>query len=150
VGNGLVNMVLSFVPLILVMVVTHVPITWAMLFLPVPMLMGACFALGIGLFVSTLAVYFRDITAMYSIILTAWMYLNPIMYPAKLLGPTLETWLPRLNPMFNIIDMFRQPIQQGQLPPFTECWQTGLISIVVLLIGWLVFTRKADEFAYRI
>jgi ABC-type polysaccharide/polyol phosphate export permease len=150
VGNGLVNVVFSFIPLMIVMVATHVPITWAMLFLPVPMLIGACFALGIGLLVSTLAVYFRDITAMYSIVLSAWFYLNPIVYPAKMLGKTLETWLPILNPMYNIIDLFRQPILNGQIPPLPEIGMAAVIAVVSLLVGWFVFTRKADEFAYRI
>jgi ABC-type polysaccharide/polyol phosphate export permease len=102
------------------------------------------------LLVSTMAVYFRDITAMYSIILSAWFYLNPIVYPAKMLGPILEKWLPILNPMYNIIDLFRTPILKGQIPPLPEIGITALISVVVLLVGWFVFTRKADEFAYRI
>jgi ABC-2 type transport system permease protein len=150
IGNGLVNMVLSLVPLLLVMVIVGVPIRWTMLFLPIPMLILACFALGIGLLLSTLAVYFRDITAMYSIILTAWMYLNPIIYPENLLKPEFSFWLSHLNPMWEIIRIFRMPIYDGIIPTFQILWPAATVALVVLVIGWVVFTRKADEFAYRI
>jgi ABC-type polysaccharide/polyol phosphate export permease len=150
IGNGLVNMVLAIVPLLLVMLATGVPVTPALLFLPVPMVIAACFSLGIGLLLSTLAVYFRDITAMYSIILTAWMYLNPIVYPASLLSPDFRYWVSLLNPMWNLILMFREPILDGRIPNFADIWPVTLISIGILIVGWFVFTRKADEFAYRI
>jgi ABC-type polysaccharide/polyol phosphate export permease len=150
VGNGLVNMVLSFIPLFVVMLFTQVPLTWALFFLPVPMLIAACFTLGVGLLLSTLAVYFRDITAMYSIILTAWMYLNPIVYPVTMLSDQLRFWDSLLNPLWTIIDLFRTPVLYGTIPPFTEIWPVALISIVILFVGWIIFTRKADEFAYRI
>jgi ABC-type polysaccharide/polyol phosphate export permease len=150
VGNGLVNMLLAIVPLLVVMLATQVPITLALLFLPVPMMIAACFSLGIGLLISTLAVYFRDITAMYSIILTAWMYLNPIVYPDSLLDPTFRKWVAILNPMYSLINIFRLPILKGQIPAFADIWPVTLISIGVLIVGWLIFTRNADEFAYRI
>jgi ABC-type polysaccharide/polyol phosphate export permease len=59
-------------------------------------------------------------------------------------------WLPILNPMYNIIDIFRTPILEGRIPPFAECGTAALVSIAILFVGWFVFTRKADEFAYRI
>ena len=150
IGNGLVNIVLSLVPLILVMLVTNTPIHWSILFFPIPTLILACFTLGVGLLISTVAVYFRDITAMYSIILTAWLYLNPIIYPENYLPPNLAFWLSHLNPMFEIVRIFRMPIYDGIIPSFRLLWPPALVSIVVLIVGWLIFTRKADEFAYRI
>lgn len=149
-GNGLVNLFLSLVPLLLVMLLTGVPIHWTILFLPIPMLILACFALGIGLILSTLAVYFRDITAMWSIILTAWMYLNPIVYPESLLPPRLAFWISHLNPMYEMIRIFRMPIMDGIIPTFRILWPPALVSLVVLIIGWIIFTGKSDEFAYRI
>lgn len=152
-GNGLVNILFSLVPLLLVMIATGIPIRPTLLFLPVPTLILTFFSVGVGLFISTLAVYFRDITAMYSIILTAWMYLCPIIYPEELLlkeSPQLAFWISHLNPMYEIIRIFRMPIYEGTIPSFRLLWPPALVSIIVLIVGWLVFTRKADEFAYRI
>lgn len=149
-GNGLVNLVLSLVPLILVMIITRVPIRWTFLFLPVPLLILSCFTLGVGLLISTLAVYFRDITAMYSIILTAWFYLNPIIYPENALPANVGFWVSHLNPLFEITRIFRMPIYDGIIPSLRLLWPPALVSVVILVIGWIVFTGKADEFAYRI
>ena len=52
------------------MVVTGVPIRITVLFLPVSLLLLACFTLGLGLAISTLAIYFPDVAEMYQIILT--------------------------------------------------------------------------------
>src|SRR6185369_7220404 len=68
VGTGVVNLVLSLIPLLLIMLILHRPVTWAVLFLPVALLSLAAFALGIGLLLSSLAVRFPDIAEMYTII----------------------------------------------------------------------------------
>lgn len=150
IGNGLVNICFALVPLLLMMIVLGIPIRWTILFLPVPMLILACFALGVGLLLSTLSVYFRDITAIYSIVLMAWMYLCPIIYPENFLDSQLAFWISHLNPLYEIVRIFRMPIYDGIIPSFRVLWPPALVSLVVLIIGWVVFTSKADEFAYRI
>jgi ABC-type polysaccharide/polyol phosphate export permease len=149
-GTGLVNLTLSLVPLLVVMLITRIPIRWSILFLPVPVLILLCFSVGIGLLISTWAIYFPDISEMYQILLAAWMYLNPVIYPETLLPENLRFWLQRLNPMYDIIRLFRMPIYDGRLPTLEEWLPSLLVSLAVLVIGWLVFTSKADEFAYRV
>jgi ABC-type polysaccharide/polyol phosphate export permease len=61
IGSGLVNLLLSFVPLLLVMAVTGAPIRITVLFLPVSLLLLAFFTLGLGLAISTMAIYFPDV-----------------------------------------------------------------------------------------
>jgi len=90
--TGLVNLTLSLVPLLLVILIIGLPITGAILFLPVPMFLLAAFSLGVGLLLSTIAVYFPDVAEMYQIFLTAWMYLTPIFYPESIL-PENIAWL---------------------------------------------------------
>lgn len=150
IGTALVNILLSLIPLVLVMLATRVPIRLSVLFVPVPILFLTFFALGIGLLLSTVAVYFADVAEMYQIGITAWMYLSPVIYPENILPPIFQTWLSRLNPMYNLIKLFRLPIYEGVLPDFDLIITSGVLSLVTLIIGWLVFTRKADEFAYRV
>jgi ABC-type polysaccharide/polyol phosphate export permease len=83
--TGLVNLTLALVPLLLVMLVTGVTPHWSMLILPVPALFLAMFALGVGLLLSAVAIYFVDVTEMYTILLTARFYLNPVIYKPELL-----------------------------------------------------------------
>lgn len=149
-GTGVVNICLYMVPMLIVMLIVGQPITPAMLFLPVPLLLLLFFSLGVGLLISTFAIYFPDVAEMYQIILSAWMYLCPIVYSETMLSDQLRFWLTRLNPMYNIIRMFRMPIYDGRLPTWEEFWPALVVSLVVLVIGWLVFSSKSDEFAYRV
>ena len=149
-GTGLFNLVLSLVPLLLVMVITSVPIQATILFLPIPILFLAIFSLGVGLLVSALAVFYTDVAEMYQIILTAWMYLTPIIYPEDILPEQFRVLIAIFNPMYHLVRLFRAPLYYGEIPSLEEVIISGLIASVTLIIGWIIFTRRSDEFAYRI
>lgn len=150
IGTGMVNLFLAFVPLLLIMLVTGAPIHWTILFLPVPVVLLICFALGLGLIISAAAIYFPDVAEMYQIVLTAWMYLTPIIYPSTMLPDNLRFWLKLLNPMYRIVELFRMPIFDGRLPTWGEFWPAALVSVIFLAVGWFFFTKKSDEFSYRV
>jgi len=150
VGTGLVNLLLALIPLLIIMLFTGSPVRWTILFLPVPILLLLLFALGLGLIISTAAIYFPDVAEMYQIILTAWMYLTPVIYPDSILPENARFWLQLLNPMFRLVQIFRLPLYDGRIPTWTELWPAIVISLIILIIGWLVFTRASDEFSYRV
>jgi ABC-type polysaccharide/polyol phosphate export permease len=148
-GTGLVNIFLSLVPLLLIMLVTGAPLRLSLFFLPFSILIIAMFSLGMGLFLSALGVYFVDVLEMYQIVLTAWMYLTPIIYPLDII-PVNYQWAFRLNPLYYLLEVFRQPIYAGKLPDLHILTVACVLSFLMLLSGWWFFTRKADEFAYRV
>jgi ABC-2 type transport system permease protein len=149
IGTGLVNLVIAIVPLIVVMLIAHVTPTWTLLILPIPALFLAMFALGMGLLLSSVAIYFADVMEMYGIVLTAWLYFSPVIYRLDML-PQKYHWLLRLNPMYHLIELFRVPVMEGRLPAAGEFLLAGIIALVTLLVGWFLFSQKADEFAYRV
>ena len=149
-GTGLVNLVLSLVPLLLVMVVTGVPIRWTIIFLPIPVFFLILFTLGVGLFVSAIAIYFADVADMYKIVLTAWIYLSPVIYSPDILPEAYRVWIIRLNPMYHLINFFRMPIYDGVIPSLQTILLNGVIAGITFLIGWFLFTWRSDEFAYRV
>jgi ABC-type polysaccharide/polyol phosphate export permease len=149
IGSGLVNLVLSFIPLLIVMAVVGVPIHLTLIFLPVSILFLAGFTLGLGLAISTLAVYFPDVSEMYQIVLTAWMYLTPIIIPETVI-PARFQWILYLNPMYYLVKLWRLPLYDGKWPVWGEIWPAAVISIGMLVVGWYIFTSKSDEFAYRV
>jgi ABC-type polysaccharide/polyol phosphate export permease len=55
-----------------------------------------------------------------------------------------------LNPAYNLLSLFREPIYLGQLPSWQTMLAAVLSSVITLLVGWWFFTRKSDEFAYRL
>jgi len=148
--TGLVNLTLSLVPLMIVELILGLPIRPAILFLPAPMLLLAMFSLGVGLLISTVAVYFPDVAEMYQIVLSAWMYLTPIFYPESILPSTWGWYMTRLNPIYHLIRLFRACIYEGRIPFFNELWPAMVFSLAILVTGWILFSNKADEFSYRV
>ncbi len=148
IGTGLVNLVLSIVPLVFIMLLTGLSIQWSFLFLPISMLLLAAFSLGVGLIIATAAIHFPDVVEMYSIILMAWMYLTPIIYPEKIIPETYRFWLFNLNPMYHIVKIFRMPLFEGVFPDIKTLTLAIVVSFSTLIIGWLFYSKRADEFAY--
>jgi ABC-type polysaccharide/polyol phosphate export permease len=150
IGTGVVNTLLTIVPMLIVMLVLGLQIRWSIFYIFIPILFLALFSLGFGLFLSTLAVYFPDVAEMYQIVLTAWMYLTPIIYPEEILPSNIHFIISTFNPMYSLVKLFRIPIYYGRLPNLEEFLFPAVLSIVVFIIGWLFFTYRSDEFAYRI
>lgn len=149
IGTGLVNLILSFIPLIVIMFITAIPLRWSVILLPISILLLAFFSLGIGLLLSAITMYFPDTAEMYQVVLIAWMYLTPIIYPVEILPEPYRYWLLHLNPMYYLIQIFRQPIYDGVFPSWEVLSIGASISFSTLIIGWFVFSSKADEFTYR-
>jgi ABC-type polysaccharide/polyol phosphate export permease len=150
IGTGMVNLFLSLVPLTIVLFVTGIQIRLTILFVPVAFLALSAFSLGVGLLISTWAIYYYDVAEMYQIVLTAWMYLTPIIYPAEIVPENLRFWMFTLNPMYHLVALVRAPLYEGTLPDLTQTIVAVGMSFIVLVVGWITFTRRADEFAYRV
>jgi ABC-type polysaccharide/polyol phosphate export permease len=145
----LVNLTLSLVPLVLIVFLVGLPLRWSMAFLPVAMLLLAAFALGVGLLFSAWALYFPDVAEMYQVALIAWMYLTPILYPVEIIPEAYRFWFFHLNPMYYLIEIFRRPVYDGALPSGLQLVAGAGIALGTLVAGWIVFSRRADEFTYR-
>jgi ABC-type polysaccharide/polyol phosphate export permease len=149
VGAGLVNLMLALVAYSLIAILLTGTIPWTILLIPLPILMTTLFALGVGLIVSTGAVFFQDVMPTYEVLLTAWMYLTPIIYPMSLLPPSVQTIL-KFNPMYYLVISFRSLLLDGQVPDPLTLVLGSLVSVVAFLLGWLIFTRRAREYAYYV
>lgn len=150
VGNGLITLSLSLVPLVVVMAVYRHPWNLSVLWMvPIAILLLAVFTLGIALAVSALAFLFTDVVEIYQVLLQVLFFLAPIMYPVDILPAWAQAMMP-FNPMYHLVEMFRSPLYAGQLPP----WETTAAALVssgaALLVGWVAFARRADELAYRL
>jgi ABC-type polysaccharide/polyol phosphate export permease len=148
-GNGIINFLLALVSLAIVMIFTRHPFTFSLILLPVAILILTMFTLGFALLMSTLAVFFVDVVDMFGILLSVWFYLTPIFYPISVVPQEIVP-LVEYNPVTILLSLFRSSIYQGVLPDPGIIVGSFAISIVTLLIGWMVFTSKVDEFAYRI
>jgi len=144
-----VNLGLALIPYLIIASVLGAPIRPAIVLLPLPVLCLTLFALGVGLALSTAAVYFQDVMPTYEIVLTAWMYVTPVIYPIELVPEGVQTLL-RWNPMFYLVSVFRSVLYDGTAPRPDHLAAAFAISLTAMLFGWWVFTRRAREFAYHV
>jgi len=149
VGHGLVNFTLTMLPLLVIIAVMGHAFHATWWFVPIAVLLLALFALGVALFMSTLAVFFVDVLDLYQVFLQAWFFLTPVMYPESIL-PAEYAWILRFNPMHYLLELFRAPILHGSLPAAGTILAACAWTFGALAAGWFTLARKADEFAYRL
>ena len=83
---------------------------------------------------------------MYEIILMAWFYLTPIIYPIEMVPESVRGLL-YLNPILYPLQTFRVLWFGGELPDPTYMFFGLVTSIGALFIGWWLFTRRSREYA---
>ncbi|MDD3242504.1 MAG: ABC transporter permease [Eubacteriales bacterium] len=140
-----VNFAISFVAIAIVMIYFKVPLSASMICLPLVLIYLFLFCMGVGLFLSALAVFFRDTLHLYNVLLTAWSYLTPIFYPVDSLNSTMLK-LMNLNPMYHYIQYFRNIMMYGTFPTIQENWICLGFSIAALALGMWFFRRRQDRF----
>ncbi len=148
-GNGLINFIISISSLVIIIIFLGHPITLSWLFLPFSICLLAIFTLGFALLLSTAAVFFTDTVDIYQVVIQALFFLTPIMYPASIFPAELHQLL-TLNTFATLIDIFREPIYANKFPEADLIIKATSFSFITLLVGWVIFTRKADQLAYRL
>ena len=119
------------------------------LFLPYIFICMFLFTVGIGLFLSCVSVFLRDVWHIYGIVLTLWNYLTPVFYSTEILPPTLQK-LMQFNPMYQFLTAARSIVLYGQRPSFTTLGILAFIGGGMLLIGSLIFRKNQDKFIYYV
>lgn len=143
--SSFINLMASFTALLLVMMATRTELHWMTLLAPVPLLLLVFFSLGAGLVLAAVTVKFRDIMHLYSVFITALMYLTPVIYPMAML-PEWLTGFVMLNPITNIVLMFRNVMLYNTF----FGWKSLLVAVIetgiMLAIGFWVFYKNQDNF----
>jgi lipopolysaccharide transport system permease protein len=148
-GSSLINTLLALAPLAIIMLVMGAPLRPSIVWLLPALLLTALFTIGVGLLVSSLAVSFHDVAEVYQVLLSAWYFLTPVFYPLSII-PENSRWWFQLNPMYALLEVFRAPLLDGSAAPLPTWLAAGCASIGLLIVGWLVFARRAHEIPYRL
>ena len=147
--SSTINLLASFTAMVCVMLAMRVDLHYTVLLVPIPLLFIVMFSLGVGLLLSALTVKFRDIMHLYSVFVTALMYLTPVIYPMSILPMWLKP-IVTLNPITNILEMFRAVMLYNSFPSIKSMFIAIVECIIVLAIGLYVFYKKQDEFILNI
>ena len=148
--SGVINLCLALVPLLLILIATHHPLTPALFFLPVSILLAALFTLGAGLLLSPFAVFFSDVVELVGVVLSILLYMTPVIYPMQILEGSRFRPLVRFNPVRSILEVFRDPIYFGKVPPLTHLSVSLGIALLALAVGAFVFRRSSDRIPFYI
>ncbi len=148
VGGAALNLVLALVPFLLIALVTGHPIHLTWLFLPVSVLIGACFTAGVALLVFTLASRFVDVRDTYLVLLGPWFFLTPVAYTRDIL-PAKFQLVVRYNPMTYLVEVFRAPLYDGWLPGPNTLLFAVLSAVVSLVVGWHFYSSRIEAYAAR-
>ena len=131
--------------MIFVMLAMRVELHYTVLLAPIPLLFIVFFSLGVGLILSAITVKFRDIMHLYSVFDTTLMYLTPVISPMSI----LPEWLKKivlLNPLTNILTMFRNVMINNMLPSISSILLAAVEVAVVMVLGLYVFYKRQDTF----
>lgn len=143
--SSFVTMSFSLMAIVIVMLFTHAKFYWAALLFPIPLLFLLLFCMGIGMVLSALAVYFRDIMHLYSVVLMAWMYATPIFYSLEIV-PEKVLRIVKINPMYHYINFLRELVLYGNIPGINTWFACIASSLLAIIVGLIVFRRLQKNF----
>ena len=140
-----VNLLISLIPLLLISLITGVHFHLSMILMIYFLLCLIVFALGVGMFLSALNVFFRDIQFLWTVVVMMWMYATPIFYSPSII-PEKFSFILNINPLYHFIKNIRMCIIDGVSPgprSYAFCFGFALLS---LAIGSFVFKKEQDKF----
>ena len=147
--SNLINLLLSLIPLAILVPLLRHPFYWTWVYLPVPMLALAIFTLGASFFFAVANVFYRDVAHILQIILSAWFYLTPIIYPLDLI-PAKYHWVFKLNPIIYVINGFRLSVYYGMLPQARSIAASFVCAFISLIVGYSLFRKYQDNFVFYV
>lgn len=145
---SLVNFAFSLVAVALVMLWFHVLPTWHLILLPVCLFLLMCFCMGLGMMLSALAVFFRDVMHLWTVVITAWMYLTPIFWTTDYISQ-MAHWIQVLvvvNPMYNYLQFMRDIFLFNTTPSMLTLGFCVFWAVFALVVGYSVFHKTEHKF----
>jgi lipopolysaccharide transport system permease protein len=144
--GGLVDFALAFLVLLGIMLYYGMLPSLHVFWLPLFLLLALVTSLGVGLWLSTLNVQYRDVHHVVPFLTQLWLFATPIAYPSSLLSEPWRT-LYGLNPMSGVVEGFRWALLGTNTAPGPILIVSGLAAVGLLVGGALYLRRMEETFA---
>ncbi|MCP5100426.1 MAG: ABC transporter permease [Chloroflexi bacterium] len=163
--SNLVNFSFSLTLILIMLFVYRIGITVHILWVPAILFTQMIFMTGLVLILCSINTFYRDVSMILEVLTLAWFFLTPIFYPfeqlqerASILGMSFNAarvmrWV---NPMASIIDGYRTVLwgnaeggAPGSMDPLNLI-RTFVTSLIILIIGYIVFSRTEHLFGERL
>ena len=102
------------------------------------------FAIGLGITVGVLNVFFRDVGQFFGIFLQFWFWLTPIVYPASILPLKAQHFM-QYNPIAPLIAGFQTVLVTGQYPLWDSLTYPCVFALLLCLLGMHLFRKHAGD-----
>ena len=138
----LVDFGISFILIFAVMIYFQVPLTWNILYLPLFTFLMVLVPTGVGLWLSALAIRFRDVKFAMTFVIRMLMYSAPIVYSASAIPDNIRFFY-SLNPIVAIIEGFRATVLGSPMP-----WNfilPGIVTSFLLVLTGLIYFRRMEK-----
>lgn len=147
--TSLMTFLLNLIVFFTFMVIFGLKFPLSIVWFPLYLLELYFFSIGLSLILATFFVWFRDLAHIWEIFLQVLFYATPIIYPIAII-PNKYHWLIFLNPLAQIIQDLRHVSIEpnGVVSPFV-CL-APLVTLVILILGLLIFLKKSPYFAEKI
>lgn len=140
--SKLVDFGIAMVIILCIMGYYRISPTWNLLLFPVFVLMMMAIPLGIGLWLSSLAIRFRDVKHAMPFFIQMLMYSAPIVYSASSVPETYRI-LYSLNPIVGVIEGFRACLLGMPIPWLYVC--PGMVTALLLLVSGAFYFKRMER-----
>ena len=146
---SVINFLLTLVIYFIFVAIDGVPFSWSFLMLPYPIICLLVFNIGMGLILSAMYIFFKDVKYLYSIMTTLLMYMSAVFYTLDAFTP-LQQSLFYINPVYSYISYFRIAVLDGVVPPL---WHHAIClgyAAAALIGGAAMYHKNNYKFLYYI
>jgi lipopolysaccharide transport system permease protein len=142
--NALINFAIIFGLFTAFLVLSGTFPGWVFLAMLPVLALQVLFAIGLGMILGVLNVFFRDVGQFFTILLQFWFWFTPIVYPVTTLPPAVRALLV-WNPMAAVIAAYQTILVHGQAPDWGSLLPVTVLGLASCALGLRLFRRRAGE-----
>ena len=117
---------------------------WVVLAMVPVLLIQAAFTVGLGIFLATINVFYRDVSQSIAVILQFWFWLTPVVYTPKILPPLANSIL-ACNPVWPLIDAYHRIFLDHQMPVWHTLIYPSVLAAFCVILGMVAFSKLQGE-----
>lgn len=135
------------------------PLHWSVFLLPITILIQVVLVTGLSLILTTIHVFYRDVTHILRVLMLGWFFMTPVFYPINTVPRQVhlgkisfdaQLWLRRLNPMASLVASYRDLLYWGHPTGLDFLLRTALTAVVSLIVGYAFFQRFSPRFGEEV
>ena len=149
VTSCLVNFLISCLIILLFCIGSGVGLSIHLIWLPLVAIIQYVMLLGFTFILSSIEMYMRDIEHIVNFILSMAFYVTPILYTPDIFPEGLA-WVLKVNPMAYLVNAYRSIFFYKSIPDIAGLGIVGIFSVVIFIVGYLIFEKLQKGFAEEV